>query len=144
MKYESLCANTSIPGDYSSCLCSQVKGEMHGHKQHCSLKRHSRGVVLENLRLIFKKTSLTLRRTCWAYEWRSERRRVGWGKRWMTAQIQDRWFNEELAGCKGRKPIRRQNRNMGKDGWLMDAVGLRQRFTVGVTQRGGQRKFEYK
>lgn len=32
-----------------------VKGEMQRHKQHCSFKRHSRGVVLENLRLILKK-----------------------------------------------------------------------------------------
>lgn len=55
MKYESLYANASIPCDYNSCFCSGVKGEMHGYKQRCGLKRHSRGVVLENLRLIFKK-----------------------------------------------------------------------------------------
>lgn len=43
----------------------------------------------------------------------------------------DRWFNEELAGCKGRKPIRRQNRKMeskmGKDGWAMDGDSDSQR-----------------
>lgn len=42
----------------------------------------------------------------------------------------DRRFNEELASCKGRKPIRRQNRKMesntGKGRWVMDGDGLRQ------------------
>lgn len=58
MKYESLYANASISGDWSSWFCSQVKGEMHGYKQRRRLKRHSGGVVLENLRLIFKKKNL--------------------------------------------------------------------------------------
>lgn len=75
MKYESLYANASIPGDDSSCFCSQVKGEMHRYKQQYSLKRHSRGVVFKNLRLIFKKNLVHAKAdvlSVWMEEWEED------------------------------------------------------------------------
>lgn len=33
----------------------ELRGEMHGYIQSCGLKKHSKGVVLENLHLMLKK-----------------------------------------------------------------------------------------